>query len=236
MPPTASPTRRAPTASPSPESPSAAPPARVGAPLAGAYGSLVLGANGAYVYTLNNQSGAVQALGVGETLTETFTYTITDGDGDVRSTTLTITINGTNDVPTIVAGRRDACPKKGLRRQSRQRRPAERQLEQRDRRPASSRSATSMATRLTVTARRPGRRASRRMASRSAGRLSSDGHVLTGSAGGAAVVTVTVANNGAYTVVLSGQVDHPNAGGEDIVAFGDPGDASATASPRSPAR
>jgi VCBS repeat-containing protein len=76
----------------------------IGAPLAGAFGSLVLGANGNYVYTLNNQSAAVQALGVNESLTETFTYTVTDGDGDARSTTLTITINGTNDRPTIAAG------------------------------------------------------------------------------------------------------------------------------------
>src|SRR5690606_6129767 len=73
----------------------------VGAALAGSYGSLTLNAGGGYSYTLNNGNAAVQALGVGEALTETFTYTITDGDGDQSTTTLTITIDGANDLPTI---------------------------------------------------------------------------------------------------------------------------------------
>ncbi|MEQ8312335.1 MAG: Ig-like domain-containing protein, partial [Sphingopyxis sp.] len=54
----------------------------VGAPLAGAYGTLTLNADGSYSYVLNNAAQPVQGLSAGETLTETFTYTITDGDGD----------------------------------------------------------------------------------------------------------------------------------------------------------
>ncbi len=73
----------------------------VGAALAGSFGSLTLTAGGGYTYMLNNGNAVVQALGVGEALTETFTYTITDGDGDQSTTTLKITINGTNDLPTI---------------------------------------------------------------------------------------------------------------------------------------
>jgi len=73
----------------------------VGAPLAGAYGSLTLNADGSYSYVLNNAAQPVQGLSVGETLTETFTYTITDGDGDTSSATLTITINGADDGVTI---------------------------------------------------------------------------------------------------------------------------------------
>ncbi len=72
--------------------------ANVGASLAGTYGSLVLNSNGTYTYSLNNGNPTVQALGVGESLTETFTYQITAG-GQTASTTLTITINGTNDGP-----------------------------------------------------------------------------------------------------------------------------------------
>jgi VCBS repeat-containing protein len=76
--------------------------ANVGAALAAAYGTLVLNSSGAYTYTLNNASPTVQALGVGESLTETFTYQITAG-GQTANATLTITINGTNDVPNVGA-------------------------------------------------------------------------------------------------------------------------------------
>ena len=60
---------------------------------------------GAYTYTVDNGSAAVQALGIGESLTKTFTYTVTD-DGVPLATdtaTLTITIAGTNDGPVAVA-------------------------------------------------------------------------------------------------------------------------------------
>ena len=67
------------------------------------YGSLVLNSNGTYTYTLNNANPTVNALNVGQTLTDTYTYTLTDGDGDTTSATLSITINGASDgVPTIV--------------------------------------------------------------------------------------------------------------------------------------
>ena len=73
----------------------------VGTPLAGAYGTLTLNADGSYSYVLNNAAQPVQGLSAGQTLTDTFTYTITDGDGDPSTTTLTITINGANDGVTI---------------------------------------------------------------------------------------------------------------------------------------
>ena len=66
---------------------------------AGTYGSVTIAANGAYSYTLNNGNAAVQALGVGQTLTETFNYSISDGHGGTSTSTLTITITGTNDGP-----------------------------------------------------------------------------------------------------------------------------------------
>ncbi|MCK6394415.1 cadherin-like domain-containing protein [Zoogloea sp.] len=77
-------------------------PGTVGAPLAGAYGSLTLAANGSYTYSLDNTHPTVAAMRAGDTLTEVFTYTITDKDGDVATTTLTITINGQNDPPVAV--------------------------------------------------------------------------------------------------------------------------------------
>jgi large repetitive protein len=74
----------------------------IGSGLAGAYGELVLNADGSYTYVLNaNYSAVIQGLDSNDSLSEVFTYTITDGDGDISTTTLTITINGANDIVTI---------------------------------------------------------------------------------------------------------------------------------------
>ena len=69
----------------------------------GLYGKLTVDANGNYTYILNNALSAVQALGVGEHLTDTFTFTVSDGHGGTVSNTLTLTIDGTNDIPTVGA-------------------------------------------------------------------------------------------------------------------------------------
>ncbi|MDE2441028.1 MAG: retention module-containing protein, partial [Betaproteobacteria bacterium] len=72
--------------------------------LALTYGTLTLGADGHYTYTLNNASPAVNGLNAGQTLTDSYTYTLTDGDGSTATATLTITIHGTNDVPVLGSG------------------------------------------------------------------------------------------------------------------------------------
>ena len=72
-----------------------------GTTVAGQYGELKIGADGSYVYTLDNALPATQALNQGQQVLETFTYTITDADGDASNTTITVTINGTNDVPVV---------------------------------------------------------------------------------------------------------------------------------------
>ena len=72
----------------------------VGASTAGAFGALVLNADGSYIYTVNNTSAAVQALRTAaNTLTDTFSYTLRDAAGLTSSTTLTVTIAGSNDAP-----------------------------------------------------------------------------------------------------------------------------------------
>ncbi len=73
----------------------------VGSGISGDYGTVTVNSDGSYTYSLDNTNGSVQALAIGETLTDTFTYTITDSQGATRSTTLTITINGSNDAPEI---------------------------------------------------------------------------------------------------------------------------------------
>jgi len=66
--------------------------------LQGNYGSLVLNADGRYVYMLDNASAAVQGLLAGQAVTETFAYQATDGIATTPAT-LTVTITGTNDAP-----------------------------------------------------------------------------------------------------------------------------------------
>ncbi|MCS0631582.1 cadherin-like domain-containing protein [Telluria mixta] len=68
----------------------------------GKYGTLVIGADGAYEYTLNNASLAVQALKQGETGTDIFSYGVTDGSAGA-TTTLTIVVTGSNDAPIVSA-------------------------------------------------------------------------------------------------------------------------------------
>ncbi|MES2193461.1 MAG: VCBS domain-containing protein [Pseudomonadota bacterium] len=75
--------------------------ANVGNPVSGTYGSVVIGADGSYTYTLDNTNPATQALAQGETVNEVFHYTVTDEFGATSTTTLTITITGTNDTPTF---------------------------------------------------------------------------------------------------------------------------------------
>jgi len=68
--------------------------------VSGTYGGLKIGADGSYVYTVDNTNATVNALNSGSTpLTDTFTYSVKDAAGLFSSTTLTVTINGANDAP-----------------------------------------------------------------------------------------------------------------------------------------
>ena len=67
---------------------------------AGIYGTLVLAANGAYTYTLNNGAANVQGLAQGQTVTDTFAYAATDGSLSTASE-LTVAVTGTNDTAAI---------------------------------------------------------------------------------------------------------------------------------------
>ncbi|MGI8524992.1 MAG: tandem-95 repeat protein [Pseudolabrys sp.] len=65
------------------------------------HGTLSLGADGNYTYTLDNSSPLTQQLAAGETAQDIFNYTIKDSDGATSTSTLTITITGTDDAPVI---------------------------------------------------------------------------------------------------------------------------------------
>jgi VCBS repeat-containing protein len=190
--------------------------ASVGASVAGTYGSVVIAANGAYTYSLNNGAANVQALAAGQTVTDTFTYTASDGQGGTSTTTLTITIAGTNDAP-VVGTATATVSEEGLPKAN----------------PDSTGSSDTTnsvtasgviaitdvdSSSFTVTLTAPV------TALTSGGQpiswTGSGTGTLVGSAGGQVILTATIANNGAYTVTLSGPIDHAVAGAEDIQSFG----------------
>ena len=67
--------------------------------IAGGYGTLHVGADGAYDYTLDHSKANV--LGEDDTDFEVFHYTVTDSLGASDTGTLTIAITGVNDVAVI---------------------------------------------------------------------------------------------------------------------------------------
>ncbi|WP_064737339.1 VCBS domain-containing protein [Bradyrhizobium sp. Ai1a-2] len=68
------------------------------------YGTFTMTAAGVWTYTLNDSNSAVQALNVGDHLTDTFTVTTADGTAQM----VTITINGTNDAA-VISGATAGC-------------------------------------------------------------------------------------------------------------------------------
>ncbi|WP_143515800.1 S-layer family protein, partial [Pseudomonas sp. R37(2017)] len=67
----------------------------------GTYGTLVLNANGTYVYTLNTSDADFKALHGGGSGTETFSYTITDSDGDSSTAYLELQVHNNDDLVTL---------------------------------------------------------------------------------------------------------------------------------------
>ena len=61
------------------------------------FGTFTVTANGVWAYTIDQSNHAVQALNVGDKLTDTFTVTTLDGTAQV----VTVTINGANDAAII---------------------------------------------------------------------------------------------------------------------------------------
>ncbi|MEJ6022380.1 beta strand repeat-containing protein [Ramlibacter sp. PS4R-6] len=75
---------------------------------AGTYGTLTIGLDGSYSYTLNNGLAAVQALADGVKVTDHFTYVATDGI-TTTSSSFDVQVTGRNDAPTVVNALQDAA-------------------------------------------------------------------------------------------------------------------------------
>jgi len=83
---------------------------------AGLYGSLTLGANGAYTYALDNASAAVQSLRSGQQVEETFTYVVRDNDASGAledQGVLRVSVAGRNDAPVVNRAMADAAATAG---------------------------------------------------------------------------------------------------------------------------
>jgi VCBS repeat-containing protein len=73
----------------------------VGAALQGTFGSITINADGSYTYVVDNANAQVDALSVGQSITDTFTYAVSDGNGGVDQAQLVVNITGSNDVAVI---------------------------------------------------------------------------------------------------------------------------------------
>lgn len=62
----------------------------------GNYGSVIINADGSYVYTVRSTSASIIALGSDETLTDNFSYTVSDAAGATSSASLKIKIFGSD--------------------------------------------------------------------------------------------------------------------------------------------
>jgi VCBS repeat-containing protein len=188
----------------------------VGGNAAGAYGTLVLNASGGYSYTLNNTLAAVQHLGEGQTLTDSFTYTITDRDGDSSTATLTITVQGTDDAPQVGSGVA-VLSEEGL------------SGANADTVGSPSDTTNSATASGTIDATDPDGNAVSMTLGDPGAVLTSQGvavtwtgvgtQLLTGSAGGVPVITITITDGGAYTVTLLQSIDHSGIDVEDLKIF-----------------
>ncbi|VCU69261.1 Putative mono-oxygenase ydhR [Pigmentiphaga humi] len=67
------------------------------------YGTATVTPAGTWTYVLNNADPAVQALALGETMTDTFTVLVDDNHGGTDTQLVTITLYGTNDTPVAIA-------------------------------------------------------------------------------------------------------------------------------------
>lgn len=65
--------------------------------VSGSYGTLLISADGSYLYTLDTSNPTVEVLAAGDTLFDIYTYTITDGDGSLSHNTITLIINGVDE-------------------------------------------------------------------------------------------------------------------------------------------
>ncbi len=81
--------------------------------LLGEYGTLNVDQAGAWTYTLANGQANVQALAVGETVSDPFSVRASDGAGGVTTQTVSVAVTGVNDAPTVATAIADHAAEEG---------------------------------------------------------------------------------------------------------------------------
>ena len=182
----------------------------------GNLGSLTLQTNGGYTYTVANS--AVQFLGVNDMKVDTFTVTAFDG----TTKQISFTIHGTNDAPVITSGAAAvAVSEEGLPNGVPDTLPA---ILDTTNSPTANGTITASdadGDPLTMSLGTP----SSSLTSGGvtiAWTLQNGGHTLVGKAGATTIITATITDAGAYTVTLTGSIDHPLANQEDNKTFAVP--------------
>ena len=187
-------------------------------------GTLTLGAVNAadksLTWNFKVNDALLDSLGAGQTLTQTYTVTIADGKGGTVTQDIVITINGTNDAPTITSATLNLS-EEGLPHGLKD-----------DQGNTDTTDAVTYSGKLTIadvdvndshTVKlvQPAANALSSQGKPVVWTLSQDGHTLVGNDHeGNPVITVTMTDTGAYTVTLSGQVDHPQNSIEDVLQLG----------------
>src|SRR5262249_31767149 len=177
----------------------------------GNLGSLTLQANGSYTYTVADS--LVDFLGANDTKLDTFTVTALDG----TSKQISFTIHGTNEAAVITSGAAAVTvSEEGLPNGVPDTLPAGL-----DKTNSTTASGTIPGTDadtsdvLTMTLGTPTTPLTSGGVAITWTHQNSD-HTLIGKAGNTTIITATITDTGSYNVTLSGPIDHPVAGQEDI--------------------
>ena len=182
----------------------------------GNLGSLTLQTNGSYTYTVANS--AVQFLGVNDTKVDTFTVTAFDG----TTKQISFTIHGTNDAPVITSGAAAVVvSEEGLPNGVPDTLP---DILDTTNSPTANGTITASdadGDPLTMTLGAPNTPLTSGGVT-IAWTLQNGGHTLVGKAGATTIITATITDAGAYTMTLTGPIDHPLANQEDNKTFAVP--------------
>ena len=188
----------------------------VGTTITGTYGTVTIAANGTYTYNLNNALPATNALAQGQTATDSFNYTVKDAANATSTTTLTVTVTGTNDAP-IVGTASATVSEEGL---------AGANADT----VGTSDTTNSLTASGIISITDPDNSTFTVKLTSPITALTSNGQAivwsgdgtatLIGKVGAQTIITATINNTGAYTVTLSGPVDHAVKGVEDVNSFG----------------
>ena len=183
----------------------------VGSALAGTYGTLTLNSDGSYTYVADKAN----ALALGATADDVFTYTVSDGKGGFDTAELRIAVTGTNDAP-VVGTANVSVSEEGL---------AGGIADTTALAGSSDTTNLTSASGVLSLSDADGNALNATLVAPTTA-LTSGGVAITwtgsgsktliGSAGGVEILRATIADDGNYSVKLSGPIDHANTAGEDV--------------------